>query len=247
MTAAQAKQVLLLYRPGAADNVEPEMRQALELAGQDYELGRWFEEHRAFQKTVRKKLRDIQPPPHLKTLLLARCPAPALVVPPRAAWRVPVWASALAVAMLLLGLAALVFRSPRTDRFVHFQERMVSVALREYRMDMETDDMGQVRQFLAQSGGPADYLVPRGLQRLKLTGAGLLRWRNHPVSMVCFNRGDGQMLFLFVMNRSAVKDPPPARPRLEKISDLVTASWSAGDKSYVLAGPEDAAFADKYL
>ena len=58
-------------------------------------------------------------------------------------------------------------------------------------------------------GAPADYDVPRGLERLQLTGGGRLTWRSNPVAMVCFDRGDKQMLFLFVMKRSAVKDPPP--------------------------------------
>ncbi len=86
-----------------------------------------------------------------------------------------------------------------------------------------------------------------GLNKLQLTGAGLLRWRSNPVSMVCFNRGDNHMLFLFVMNRSALKDAPPDIPRLGKVADLVTASWSQGDKTYLLAGPEEPDFGAKYL
>lgn len=250
MNASEAKQVLLLYRPGTVDSLDPEVREALELAGRDYELGRWLEEHRAFQKAMRAKLRQIEPPAHLKTLLLARHKSAALpLLPPQAPWWRPVWVSAMGIAVLLLGLGFFSFRPPSNDRFAGFSERVVSAALREYRMDLETSDMGQIRQYLSQNGGPSNYTVPKGLERLRLTGAGLLRWRNHPVTMVCFNRGDGQMLFLFVMNRSAVKDPPPPLPRLGKVSDLVTASWTSGDNSYLLAAPEDeqTAFPDKYL
>ena len=84
-------------------------------------------------------------------------------------------------------------------------------------MDLVTNDMRQIRQFMAQRGAPADYHVPRGLERLQLTGGGRLTWRNNPVSMVCFDRGDKQMLFLFVMKRSAVKDPPPKTPRVAEV------------------------------
>ena len=55
------------------------------------------------------------------------------------------------------------------------------------------------------------------------------------------------MLFLFVLNRSAIKDPPPAAPRLAKVNALLTASWTQGDKAYVLAGPEEVNFLQKYL
>ena len=124
---------------------------------------------------------------------------------------------------------------------------MVSGALREYGMDIKTNDMRVVRQELASRGAPADYVVPRGLGRLRLTGGGRLTWRSNPVGMVCFNRGDNQMLFLFVLKRSALKDPPPATPRLAKVNELLTASWTQGDETYVLAGPEEADFVQKYL
>lgn len=72
-------------------------------------------------------------------------------------------------------------------------------------------------------------------------------WRNNPVAMVCFDRGDNQMLFLFIMKRSAVKDPPPESPRLAKVNELITASWTHGEETYVLAGPQEPEFAQKYL
>jgi hypothetical protein len=65
--------------------------------------------------------------------------------------------------------------------------------------------------------------------------------------MVCFDRGDKQMLFLFVMKRSAVKDPPPPTPQLGKVRQMLTASWTQGENTYVLAGPEEAGFLGKYL
>jgi hypothetical protein len=78
-------------------------------------------------------------------------------------------------------------------------------------------------------------------------GGGLLRWRSNPVAMVCFDRGDRQMLFLFVMDRSAIPDPPPTTPKIAQVNKLLTASWTQGDRTYVLAGPEDAEFVRKYL
>jgi hypothetical protein len=89
--------------------------------------------------------------------------------------------------------------------------------------------------------------MTQGLERLQLTGGGRLTWRSNPVAMVCFDRGDKQMLFLFVMKRSAVKDPPPETPQLARVNQMVTASWSRGDNTYVLAGPEEADFLKKYL
>jgi hypothetical protein len=155
--------------------------------------------------------------------------------------------AATAALIVVFALTATWFRPRAADRFSNFQARVLSTALREYRMDIVTNDMSQVRQFMAAKGAPADYRVAKGLQSLTLTGGGLLRWRNNPVAMVCFDRGDGQMLFMFVMNRSALKDPPPENPRVSYLRDMNAASWTKDDKVYLLAGPEEENFQEKYL
>ena len=245
MSPQEAKGTLLLYRPGTADADDPQIVEALEVARGDPELAGWFKEHCAFQEAMREKLRGIAVPPELRLRLRLG----QKTIPLQVWWRKPVWLAAVAVAAaaLLIGLANLWLTPRGPEQFANFQARMLGTVLREYRMDLETNDMSQVRNFLAARGAPANYDVTRGLEKLELTGAGLLRWRNHPVAMVCFNRGDNQMLFLFVMKRSALKDPPPARPQLGKMNELVTASWTKGDKTYMLAGPEEEGFAEKYL
>jgi hypothetical protein len=68
--------------------------------------------------------------------------------------------------------------------------------------------------------------------------------------MVCFDRGGGSTLFLFVTKRSSLKDAPrqePTKAELAEIDGLMTASWSQGNDTYVLAGPAEEGFADKYL
>jgi hypothetical protein len=246
--SSEAKEILLLYRPGTADTADPQIAEALELARRDPELGRWFEQHSAFQKTMRAKFQQIEVPAHLKASLLIRGAVAPKILPPQAWWRSPIWlTTAAAAVVLLLGVVG-VWRKPRVpDRFANYQARMVSQALREYRMDLVTNDMRQIRQFMADRGAPDDYQVPQGLEHLQLTGGGLLTWRSHPVSMVCFDRGDKQMLFLFVMKRSAIKDPPLEAPQVSKVSQMLTVSWTRGDNTYVLAGPEEAGFLQKYL
>jgi hypothetical protein len=246
VNASEAREFLLLYRPGMADTADPQMTEALELARQDPDLGRWFEQHRVFQKAMRAKFQQIEVPAHLKISLLTQRPAQQTFIP-QPWWRSPVWLTASVAVLLLLGLAGAWLKPHTPDGFANYQSRMVSEAQREYRMDLVTNDMKQVRQFMASRGAPADYDLTPGLGHLQLTGGGRLTWRSHPVTMVCFDRGDKQMLFLFVMKRSGVKDPPPETPQLAKVLQIRTASWSHGDNTYVLAGPEEADFVKKYL
>jgi len=243
MTSRQAKEVLLLYRPGTADAEDPDVNAAIELARRDPELARWFEQHCAFQKALRAKLQQIEVPLHLKGALMAQ----QNMIRPPVWWRHPVWLSAAAAMVLLLGLVGIWLRPAKPDRFANFRARMVSTALREYRMDVVTNDMHQLRQFIAGKGAPAAYQLPKGLAKLKLTGGGCLQWRSNPVAMVCFNRGNNQMLFLFVMKRSALKDPPTETPNTTKVTALQTASWSQGEYTYLLAGPQDPEFLRKYF
>ena len=234
----------MLYRPGTADAEDPEIIEAMAVARRDPELARWFERHVAFQSAMRAGFQQIAVPDHLKVELLTGLK----IIRPSVWWQRPVWLAAAAVVVLALGLAALWLRPAVPDRFVNFQEMMVSKAENvAYAMDWPTNDMSALRTALATRGAPANYDVPKGLARLQLTGGAALTWRANPVSMVCFNRGDNQMVFLFVMKRSALKDPPPERPLVVKISAMTTVSWTKGDEAYVLAGPEEANFLQKYM
>ena len=242
MNAREAKEVLLLYRPESAADGDTEMAEALEIVRTDPELRRWFEEHCAFQNGIRKSLRQIQPPPELREAILAQ----ATILRPPAWWRQPSW-MALAASLVVLGaLSAILLRPHVPDTFANFRARMVSSALRQYRMDVLTHDQREVRQYMQRRGAPADYSIPKPLERLQLTGGGLLLWRSNPVAMVCFDRGDKQMLFLFVMRRSAARNAPGTEPDTLHVRGLATVSWTSGDNSYVLAGPDEPDFEQKY-
>ena len=65
MNSSEAREILLLYRPGTGDAADPQMAEALERARQDPELGRWFENHRTFQKAMRAGFQQIEVPAHL--------------------------------------------------------------------------------------------------------------------------------------------------------------------------------------
>lgn len=250
MTPEVVRKILALYRPGTADEQDPEIAAALQQVQLDPELGRWFAQYCAFQTAMRKKFREIPVPSRLPAALLAQrkvVPLPTWWQQATALWRRPAWVAVAAAIVMLAGLAAW-WLTPRVpDRFRHYRARMVQNVLRQYAMDVETNDMLQVRQFMAARGAPSDYILTRGLERLDVAGGGFLRWRNAPVAMVCFHREDQEMLYLFVMKRTAVKDPPPARPRIVKVSKLMTATWSEGQNTYVLAGPAEPGFARKYL
>jgi hypothetical protein len=130
---------------------------------------------------------------------------------------------------------------------------MASIVLRAYpKMDLETNNLPAIHQYLAQNG-QADYTLPKGLQTASGTGCKILSWHGKRVSMVCFNSGKNAAanmpdLFLFIIDRSGLSNPPiKSSAQFSRMSGLTAASWSSGNLTYVLEGIGDEAFLLNFL
>lgn len=232
MNREQAREILMAWRPGRDLERDPEVARALETARQDPELRSWLERHAAFQEGMKEAWSRIPVPPDLEDRILARAKTVSI---PRWRTRAAIVAAAAAVVMLL-GLSAFWLEAPEEeDSFDTYRSRMVRSVLRQYRMDIETSDMARIREFLSGNDAPADYALAGDVEALPVIGAGVMSWRDRRVSMVCLDGGQEGTVFLFVVDRSAVRHPPPSRPRYERVSRLSTASWSDAERAYVLA------------
>lgn len=230
MSNAEAKKILIACRPGTEDVRTPEAREALEMTRRDAELLQWWERQRIWHDAMRDSFGSIPVPARLQERILAR--AKIIEVP---WWRQRfVWQAA-ALLMLLATLAVLLLPSRREDTFQTFRSRMVRSVLRTYSMDIVTNDMLQIRKHLATNQAPADYILPPGLDKLPALGGAALGWQDRRASMVCLDSQTNGTLFLFVVDGSAVRHAP-STPEFAAIKSLMTVSWSAGGKTYVLAG-----------
>jgi uncharacterized membrane protein YbaN (DUF454 family) len=250
VNSQQAKEILMLYRADDANAHDPQLAEALSLAQSNPELGHWFEQHCALQATIRDKFRQITVPEGLKEQLLAEYTSRRKII----WWRQPAILAAAAAIVLLIGLAVFWLQPREENGFFGFRSRMVSTALRSYSMDLETNDLKQIRAFLANNSALSNYVLPPVLEKTHGSGCKILTWQGKRVSMVCFNSGRPLApgvksdLFLFVIDRSSLPDAPPAnKPLINKVNQLMTASWNLGDKVYVLGGFGDEDFIRKYL
>jgi hypothetical protein len=230
--------ILLRHRAGI-DPAEEKEAALRALGKSDPE---WLSTHAATQAAIREKLRTLPIPPDLKSRILK---AEDKIIRPVFWQRRAPWLAAAACAALL-AVAVMFSKGSGPGLFAQCRDRVVRTAIREYRMDVRTSDEARVREYMRSRGAPADYVVPHKLESLALTGGGLLRWHGHPVSMLCYDRGDKEMVFLFVLERTAVKDAPPEQVQFQGVSNLKTASWSSGNRTYVLAAPEGEPV-EKYL
>jgi len=246
MNSQQAKEFLMRHRPVAGAPLEPDLAEALEQVKQDPDLARWFERHQMLQSVIRDRLRQISPPADLKDRILAGMAGEKIVW-----WRNPVFQGLAAAATIALAatLAWSLFQPREDNSFPAYREAMVRGVQRLYGMDIETNDVEAIRGFLAGNNGHADYQAPAGLERLPHAGCAIMRWRNKRVSMVCYESGsETDLFYLLVVNRDEFTDAPPDEPPLfDRIGRLTAASWSRGDKTYILAGSGDANSLRQYL
>jgi uncharacterized membrane protein YbaN (DUF454 family) len=247
----EAKTILLLYRPGTADADDPQVAGALELAKQDPELTRWLVEHCARQEAVRAGFRKITAPAGLKEQIISEQAAQEKII----SWRQSAVLAVAAVVVVLVVLAPLWFQHRGNEEtFAIYRSRMADVALRGYTMDLATNNPAQVRAYLAQNHAPADYVLPAPLEKTAVTGCAIEGWQGAKVSMICFRTGKplppGQQsdLWLFVIDRSRVKNAPPTGSRqLVQVNKLMTVTWTQGDKLYVLGMEGDEQTLRQYL
>jgi uncharacterized membrane protein YbaN (DUF454 family) len=244
MNRDEAKTILLLYRPGTADAGDPEIAAALALAKQDPELTRWLVEHCRRQEAVRAGFRKITAPAGLKEQIISEQAAHEKML----FWRQRAVLAVAAVVVALVVLTPLWFQHRgQDDTYANYRNRMASVALRGYSMELATNNPASVRAYLAQNDAPSDYVLPAPLAKTAVTGCAIESWQGAKVSMICFRTGkplppgEQSDLWLFVIDRSRVKDAPPAGSRqMIQISRLRMVTWTEGDKLYVLgmAGDE---------
>jgi hypothetical protein len=239
VTRREAQEILLSCRPGSEPTDDPQVSAALELAQTDPELREWYEQHRAWDAAVRKGLNSIAVPPDLRWEILM---GPKVLKGPAHWWnrRAVVIAAAAVIAFLItLGVMFLNRTKPVPNTFAQYRLSMIGTVLREYGMDLETNDMQAVRTFFGVRGAPAEYNVPAGLARLKLAGCGVLQWQGKPVSMVCFERTPVSLVWLFVVKANCLREGPTNPKEFQKVITCASVSWSEGDSVYLLASEVD--------
>ena len=242
MDSRQAKEILVRYRPGETNNLDQRMGEALELARHDPKLAAWFEQHCVAHAKLPGELAvtpaSAIPPPtpkadHQHIIPLNK---PALIM------------IAMAGLVLLGAFLWSSFAPKPQNSFASYRDRMARLVQRSYPMKMLASDQSQIREYFRANGGPVDFVLPRNLDKLSGTGGAVFTWHNQPVFLLGLEAGVNTNLYLFLVNRSAFLNlPVPTKPEFKSVGKLMTASWTVGDKVYLLAGPNDEATLKNYL
>ena len=245
MDEAQARLILRAYRPGAPDESDPDFAEALRERARNPQLAGWFAEEQAFDQAMAAHLAAVPAPFGLKTRILAQARTPA----PSAAARWTVGLAVLAALFFLLAQVVHLWRntSPASAALPDYAREMVSFIHLDPPLEMESHDLGAIRNWLARKETMA-LEIPPDLAALQPAGCRILSFRGHDVTLICFHREGNQLAHLFVVDRAALpKLQRGGGPVFSTEGGWTTASWVEKDHAYMIALQGDHAAVQRYL
>jgi hypothetical protein len=228
MDNEEAKFILQAYRPHGQDAADPKMAEAMEQARRDPELGRWLEEEQEFDQAVSAKIRSVPVPVGLRETIIAG----AKVVSVRSWWRQP---SAWAVAAAITLLCGIMFFAPGANHEAFAADYVAGLT----ELDHKDHEVKSLCQWLAENNGHCNLNIPKSLRGMESVGCRVADWNGRKFSLICFravNEDLQPVIHLMVFDSDALPDLPTATaPRVKQRGDWAIASWTDGERSYILA------------
>ena len=235
MRSDEAKFILSALRPRGEDAGEPQMARALIQAGRDPGLLRWLDEAREFDLSIASKLEESMPvPAELRTNIMIGAQVGESA---KRSLRLILIGTAAAV-VLLVGSFGL--RLPSVEPLAGWQlaalEVIPSLTSGQTPFDEQSNNLVELQDALKDVKAPIARTLPPGLSRLGAVGCKTLSWDNQLVSIICFGGGKGGSVHLVVINRQGPPNAPPlSSPRWIQRGAWLTATWTTGEQTYMLA------------
>lgn len=238
MDKQEARLLLQSYRPDGQDASDPAFAEALALASQDAELGRWLESECALDKVIGQRLREFPVPPDLRGAVVTGQRSQRRISKPAHAW----WRSpslAWAAAIVLVFVAAYFVRdgSDSSVALAAYRESMTANLRSGFVFDQRDERPEKLTDWLAEHGGVSGFQVPAGLRDASSLGCKLFEFNGMKSALICFSLSDQQVVHLFVVEgtRFRPQDFEAAACAL-RCNDYDTFAWREQDRVFLLAG-----------
>ena len=239
-----ARFVLAAYRPGSEDSEDPEFQEALKLLETDQELRNWYDEQLLLAAALSAKLKEIPIPPQLRADILAG----AKVSSGTFGTKKRRWPKILALAASIVITGATVFLWSNRfvpsgpDTFAAYDQDMRSYLERFFLLDYQSENLQEVKNWLASKHGYSGYTVPETLAGFPSLGCEVIEWHGKKASLICFDV-DGELVHLFSMPDGETLPGAPTNPMpsaIAQVGEWCTTSWVEGGKLYLVASLGDA-------
>ena len=252
MNNTEAKFILSAYRPSGMDADDPQIAEAIAQMRQDPVLEEWFKTELEFDAAFARQVQSIPVPETLRNNILAgskvSTPKPVRKNP----WLPGNWLAIAATFVVLAGIAGIWLRQNRSESLSGWQtgalKTIASMQAGHEQFDAASPDAAKLQAWLQAKNAPLPGTLPASLQSLASLGCKTLTWKDRTVSIICFNLGNDKAIHLVVVDRNGLPEAPPdGRPRFVRNGDWITASWSEGGKSMMLATKGDRKEIDRFL
>ena len=252
MNKEEAKKWLSAYMPGQESVLDPHLREALQMAGEDPELAAWLESRLKLDSAMHEALADAPVPPSLEQSLLEtvrKSPDRRKSNPRRLSWLTGL-AALLAVGLggvfvvsknepLVQGIQEIV-SGTSPDNFGNFRDGMAYYISNVYfTLDHRSEELPSIEAWIRHQQAPRFGELPGELAALAPIGCKKLQWRDLPVTLVCFHTADGKIVHLFILDRQQTS--PERYLDIQKVatsSGLETGGWITDSAVYLLVGSD---------
>jgi hypothetical protein len=102
-------------------------------------------------------------------------------------------------------------------------------------LDLQTNNVAAARNCLAVHHAPDKFILPAKLNGRPSLGCRVFRWRNKPVSLVCFEIENRKVAHMFVIDRAGFDRRPEGQVSFDTVRGITTASWNDERRIYVVA------------
>ena len=236
MTRDEAKEILHACRPGRRDADDPRIAEALAFAETDPELRDWFKESQQWDADLADALKQAPIPAGLREQV--RRGAVERAGERRRAHHMPLtWAASLALLGVLIALWMTKPWAPEQGPVSALSADMAAFIGGSPglvpRLDIATDRLAEVREWLAGQHAIAEVEFPDRLEQFPSIGCRTVEWRGHKLALVCF-MVDGTVVHLFMIPGDALPEAGLAMaPQYAKVDRYSTASWRDDDTGYL--------------
>jgi len=233
MDRIEAQQILSALRPNGSEANEPLFEDALALAESDPKLRAWWEAQQRFDRRVSAKLSSVPVPDNLRDTILA---APKVAAfPPQWRHRSLLVAAALVALLCVAGVFWSINPSGPLDSTELANEVSTALGTTGPQVAMTSTNHQEVKAWLKAQNAPVGDMPPK-FEGLPSIGCQKYYVRGHVLSVVCFTLGNGREAHLFMIDKSALADPPDSHgPQFDRLNGWNVATWSDSHTSFVLA------------
>jgi hypothetical protein len=233
MDRKEAKLILSALRHGGSEANEPAFAEAVAQAETDPELKAWWQAQQEFDRKIAAKLAEVPVPADLRENILARRKIARFE--PRVRYSTWLAAAAVVAFLCVAGTFWQVANYGPVDRSDYTDAVVSELGDNGPDLALTSADHQKIIAWLKAHSAPVGDMPPR-FDEMPTIGCQKYVIHGHNVSLVCFSIANGGIAHFFMVDKSALNDPPAEHgAEFGNVKGWNVAAWSDSRMTYMVA------------